>query len=106
MALSTIARKIRATYEPGTDDPWWYDNVGHFMGGIVVAGAVSFVWTNPIVLVMAFLMVAGIWELFEYVYNIRPWDERENWSFDRAVEDTLLDTAIGVLGALLVIWVI
>lgn len=102
--LARFARDMRRTYEPGEDDPWWYDNSAHLAaGGFIGAMAhygLAFGLTDT---ALAFLACALVWELFEFRYNIRPWDEREGWSFDRAVEDTLLDTYVGLTGALLIV---
>lgn len=105
--LSRFARWVRSTYEPGVDDPWWQDNLGHFIGGAAVGGAAHLaLGLGLLESAAAFLAVAAVWETFEYRYNVRPWDGREDWGMDRAIEDTVLDTVVGLAGALLVVWLL
>lgn len=104
--LQHIADKIRRTYEPQVDDAWWYDNLGHAVCGFAIGAAAWALHPNMWFVGAAFLACASMWEWFEYAFNIRPWDPRENWSVDRAIEDTLLDTYVGLTGALLAAWVL
>lgn len=104
--LTVIERLCRWSYSPGEDHPWWADNVAHFTGGVLI-GIPAFYLTGDIVLTgIIFLAVAAVWEYYEYRYEIRPWDPREDWSMDRAVEDTLLDTYIGLTGAVAAAYVL
>lgn len=102
--LSVFARAMRGSYTPGEDDPWWYDNLLHFTSGVII-GALSVLLLDTTFLgtAVVFLLLAAVWEAFEYHYSIRPWDEREDWTHDRAVEDTLLDTYMGLTGALMAV---
>lgn len=90
------------TYEAGVDLPWWHDNLAHFAGGALIGALTHFVLGYGYVGVGAvFIGLAGGWEAYEYTHGIRPWDEADGWTFDRAIEDTLLDTYVGLTGALL-----
>lgn len=102
MTLQHFANRMRSTYEPGHDDPWWYDNALHFASGVVI-GLPLVVFGGAAVGYLGFLLAAFVWEAFEYAYNIRPWDEREDWTKDRAIEDTILDTVMGLAGVFMVV---
>lgn len=103
MVLSKSAKAIRSTYEPEADDPWWKDNSAHFLSGAVIATVAVPLMNSAVTVFGVYLALAAIWEAYEYKYNIRPWDEREDWSLDRAIEDTLLDTIMGGAGVAVVL---
>lgn len=95
------------TYEAGTELHWWEDNAGHFAAGALIGALTHFLLGFGYLGVGAvFIGLAGVWEAYEYAYGIRPWDEADGWTFDRAIEDTLLDTYVGLTGALLSVLVL
>lgn len=95
------------TYEAGEDLPWWHDNLAHFAGGFAIGALTHALFGFEYLNVgMVFLALAAVWEAYEYTYGIRPWDPEDGWTLDRAVEDTLLDTYIGLTGALLAVLVL
>lgn len=102
--LKALAAYQRDDYEPNVDYPWWADNSAHFVAGAIIGAIAHYgLGLGLVATGTAFLTCALVWEWYECAYNVRPWDEREDWSTDRAVEDTLLDTYVGLSGALLVV---
>lgn len=101
MITDRIAKAFRAPYDPHEELPWWMDNLGHFASGIVLGGVLWLLTASWVYTTVGFVTLAIMWETFEYYHNVRPWDERErgSWPTDRAIEDTLLDTYIGLTGA-------
>lgn len=116
---SAVPVTIEIEYD-GYSDHWWWDNVAHFLAGYAVGHVLARVFSslsekrlrfslrcdegaNRERVLKAFLLIAGVWETFEYQTGERPWhaDESGNyeWSFDHAAEDTTLDTLVGALGA-------
>lgn len=97
----------RHTYTAGENLPWWHDNAGHLAAGFGLGAlahlglALGYVGVGG-----AFLACALVWEAYEYRYGIRPWDPEDGWCHDHAVEDTLLDTYVGLTGALLAVLVL
>ncbi len=83
---------------------WWYDLVLHFLGGLWVALAITWLWlalsrkVRIVPILLAVLVVGGAWELFEYVIG----SLREgNYFFDTSL-DMLMDALGGLCGYLLV----
>lgn len=99
--LHAIAEAFREPYDAGEDLPWWSDNLGHFLCGVVIGAGAHALFGGMAYPAVVFIALAGVWEVFEYQYNVRPWDPEDDWSFDRAIEDTLLDTYVGLTGALI-----
>lgn len=100
--IERIAIAFRATYEPGVEDPWYQDNGAHLLLGFLIAANIDLIAAPPVfVPVLIVLLLSVVWELFEYLHNIRPWDEREreDYPMDRAMEDTLLDIYTALTGA-------
>lgn len=79
------------------EEHWWWDNTAHFAGGYAVGDFVSNFTETRKQTLLAFTGVAACWELFEYCIGERPWDGSMCW--DHAMEDTLLDTIMGAVGA-------
>lgn len=105
--LQRFADGVRATYEPNVDDPWYYDNAAHLVSGAIIGASSWFVLDTGIAGSLGvFLVLALVWEWFEWSYNVRPWDDREDWDYDRAVEDTLLDTYVGATGTVITVWLL
>lgn len=95
------------TYEPGVEMRWWEDNLGHGLAGAAIGGlAHALLGTGYVRTGALFLVLAAVWEAYEYRYEIRPWDPVDDWTHDRAVEDTLLDTYVGLTGALLAVFLL
>jgi len=95
------------TYDSGKPLPWWHDNFAHFAGGAVFGVLTHLLLGFGYVGVgVSFLGIAGVWEVYEYTYGIRPWDEEDGWKTDHIVEDTLLDCYVGLTGALLLVWLL
>ena len=86
---------------------WWFDIFMHFLGGIAVGLMASWAFVAfhergriPlnrlslfIVIVVGLFLVAGLWELFEYRFDL--------YDTLRYRADTSLDVAMGLLGAIL-----
>lgn len=105
--LEQFAAVMHSTYEPGEDDPWWADNLAHFISGAAIGLASRWLLgVGYLGAAVVFLALAVVWEWYEYHYDIRPWDDRDGWGRDRAIEDTLLDTYVGLTGTLFAIWFI
>lgn len=100
--MHLVPVEVDVAYD-GYDNHWWWDNVAHFFGGYAVGTALSCVFDDRETVLKAFLVVTGAWEVFEYGSRERPWHVDENgdmeWSFDHAMEDTALDTVMGLAGA-------
>jgi hypothetical protein len=78
---------------------WWYDNVAHCAAGLSLGSLVADA-DSPLGQDLAF--VAGltlVWEVLEFVTSTYPWDG--NLPDRAAAEETLLDTLLVLLGALL-----
>lgn len=78
------------------EDHWWYDNLAHVCGGISVGTVVHHYTDDVEASLWTFLGIATLWEAFEYLVGERPWDG--SMTFDHAMEDTLLDTVMGLVG--------
>lgn len=78
------------------EDHWWYDNVAHLAGGVSVGTAVHNFTGDIKQSLVSFLLIATVWEIFEYLVGERPWDGSMCW--DHAMEDTVLDTVMGLIG--------
>lgn len=78
------------------EDHWWWDNLSHFMAGYAFGAALAD-QIEPRTILIGFLLLATGWEIFEYRINERPWDGSMDW--DHAMEDTVLDTYMGLSGA-------
>ena len=90
------------TYEAGVELAWWEDNAGHLAAGFAIGALThALLGFSYVGVGMVFLALAAAWEAYEHVYEVRPWDPTDGWSLDRAIEDTILDTYIGLTGALL-----
>lgn len=79
------------------EDHWWWDNVAHFCGGLSVGTVLHEATDDDTGALAGFLLVTTLWEAFEYSVGERPWDGSMCW--DHAMEDTVLDTVMGFLGA-------
>lgn len=102
--IKRLAAYQRSEYKPGEDYPWWADNAAHLVGGAVIGAIAHYGFGLGLLgTAVVFLICAVVWELYEFLYNVRPWDEREDWSVDRAIEDTMLDTYVGLTGAILMV---
>jgi len=75
---------------------WWWDNAAHFGAGVTIGGLITTDESSTVRDVGVFLGVAFLWELFEWCHGVWPW---MSGSSDRAIEDTLLDTLVGAIGA-------
>lgn len=105
-SLEGLRQCSREPYEPGEELPWWADNLAHFTCGLLIGILAQLVWNDWLLAAATFLLLTTVWEIFEYTHEVRPWDPRDGWSLDRAVEDTLLDTYVGLTGALIGIWLL
>jgi len=79
----------------------WLDTVSHFLGGLWIALAytwimVRFGGTAPLLKVVSAALLIGVaWEVFEVVAGI---PREANWLFDTTL-DLLMDTIGGTVGA-------
>ena len=78
---------------------WWWDNVCHLTAGYAIGSALIELTDDRTTVVKAFLAITTGWEIFEYMIDERPWDGSMEW--DHAMEDTVLDTYMGLTGAYL-----
>lgn len=91
----------------GYENHWWWDNVGHLLSGFAVGAILPEGRERE-----GFLVIAIVWEGFEYclarakLYERFDWCPEgprslgfEPWSFDHQVEDTILDVVVGYWGA-------
>lgn len=87
---------------------WWWDVLGHALGGTAVAGLAFAAWSyaglsgrrHDLATVATTVAVALCWEVYEYFW----WHEagkftRLRWYY----EDTTLDVGIAVIGALVLV---
>lgn len=81
------------------EDHWWWDNTAHFLGGYAVGSVLVDRVDDRMTVLKAFLILTTAWECYEYAIDERPWDGSMTW--DHAVEDTVLDTYMGLTGAFL-----
>lgn len=96
----------KLTYDP-FDRHWWWDNVSHLLWGVSFGALfLSVIGLTYWQAIGASLIVASIWEVYEYVAKERPWHTNQNgdmmWLLDHALEDTLLDTYMMITGVWLV----
>ena len=77
---------------------WWYDWVLHLLGGVALALFFSIFTKNWKYIIIAVLLTATAWEIFEYVLHIAG-NGKENYFID-----TLTDYAMALVGTVLVIW--
>jgi len=80
---------------------WWYDNVAHAAAGISLGSLVASDESSP---TQDGLLVGGItaaWEITEYFHGAYPWGELPDRA---AAEDTVLDSILVAVGALIAIW--
>lgn len=106
MVLKRFADLIRNWQISEDFDPWWLDDVGHAVSGMIIGAVGVGLGFTTTVVIIGYFVLAGVWELYEYKYNIRPWDPREDWSTKHAIVDTITDTFDGLLGVLLVVFYI
>lgn len=104
-SFEELAEASREPYEGGEELPWWADNLGHFLSGGGVA-LIPTVLGGVTVALIAYTVAAIVWEMFEYKYEVRPWDPADDWAFDRAVEDTICDFVMGAAGAYTVAYLV
>lgn len=88
-------------YDP-FDEHWWWDNATHALWGVTFGALLA---VNGVSLTDSLWFVLGIsiaWEGYEYGAKERPWHVDQNgerlWSFDHAMEDTVLDTLMALIG--------
>ncbi len=77
---------------------WWYDILLHFLGGVVLALFFSFFTKNWKHILLAVVLAATAWEVFEYVMDIAG-NGKGNYALD-----TLIDYVMACIGTVLVIW--
>lgn len=99
-STATVAAVVSATMHilDRYEDHWWYDNLSHFCAGYAIGTALSEMEDDKQVVCQRFLVITSLWELFEYSIDERPWDDSVE-DFDHAMEDTVLDTYMGLTGA-------
>lgn len=97
-SLEELGEAAREPYDAGEELPWWADNLGHFLSGSGVA-LIPAILGGLAAALIAYTVAAVVWEIFEYRYNVRPWDPQDDWPLDRAVEDTITDFVMGAAGA-------
>jgi uncharacterized membrane protein YjdF len=93
---------------------WWFDNVSHFLGGLMT-GVLSF-WVlrqfvfksyvlnirGVLTIILVSVLVVGVgWEVFEKVFNIAEGVPGESYMIDTTV-DLIADLLGGVAAAVLV----
>lgn len=78
---------------------WWYDLLAHGLAGVTIGGLAA---AHPYPLwraVAVSMLAAVVWEWFEYFHGIHPW--RGSTRLNHAWEDTLSDTFVVLVGAVL-----
>lgn len=75
---------------------WWYDNVAHLLGGVCMGALLP---GDRDATARRFLAVATIWEAYEWASGEPRSMGDPEWPMDRKVEDTILDTIVGMVGA-------
>lgn len=103
--LISLVPVNRLRFDP-FDRFWWWDNVSHLLWGVTFGSLFFAADMSYWQAVGASLIVATIWEVYEYMAGERPWHTNQNgdmfWSIDHAWEDTLLDTYMMITGVFLV----
>lgn len=77
---------------------WWYDNVAHLSAGVAFGSLLS---TDESTIGQDIAIGAALsvlWELGEYMNDVRPWDDSVEPDNDWPAEDTVLDTVLVLLG--------
>lgn len=90
----------------GYERYWWWDNTTHFLSGFALGLLLPSGREREY-----FLVIATIWEVFEWklaslklyeTFGSLPEGPRslgyEEWTVDHQVEDTILDTVMGLYG--------
>lgn len=78
---------------------WWWDNLAHLGAGFAIGTELGARTDDRSSVLLGFLGLTTAWELFEFRIDERPWDGSMCW--DHAMEDTVLDTVMGLAGAYL-----
>lgn len=92
---SVVVIGLHQTYR--YKEHWWWDNLAHFTAGYAIGSTLSEMTDDRSTVLQAFLAITTGWEIFEYSIDERPWDGSMTW--DHAMEDTVLDTYMGLTGA-------
>ncbi len=90
----TVALELCGKYR----DWWWYDNVAHLGAGVAFG---SLLPTDESTIgqdLGVAVVLSVLWELGEYIFDVRPWNDAHEREGDWAAEDTVLDTLLVLLG--------
>jgi hypothetical protein len=90
----TLALELCGKYR----DWWWYDNVAHLSAGVAFGSLLSTDNSTIGQDIGVGVALSVLWELGEYVTDVRPWDDSVDPDSDWPAEDTVLDTLLVLLG--------
>ncbi|MFT4881274.1 MAG: hypothetical protein ACI9CA_001691 [Natronomonas sp.] len=90
----TVALDLCGKYR----DWWWYDNVAHLSAGVAFGSLLSTDESTTGQDLGVAVGLSVLWELGEYIADVRPWNDAHEREGDWAAEDTVLDTLLVLLG--------
>jgi hypothetical protein len=88
---------------------WWFDMPMHFLGGLVVALLISYIFYKtilqypliPVAYILLGVFVVGFgWEVFEYIFNNLI--AGQAWILLDTLSDLCFDLAGGMIGLLMI----